>query len=196
MRTSALRGHGGCALAVALLLLGCGPKRPPALSSPEGSVPPADSDAAARNRLPPATRVSDGPDVRSVDHGGAAGEDIPGASDVTTEGGPLADIYFEYDHYTLTDAAKAILDQHAAWIKGHAQVKVTVEGHCDERGTVEYNLALGDKRARAARDYLVGQGVPEARLTEMSVGKERPLDPAHNEAAWARNRRDHFAVSR
>ena len=71
-----------------------------------------------------------------------------------------------------------------------------VEGHCDERGTVEYNLALGDKRARAVRDHLASLGVPEGRLSAISLGKERPKDPGHDEAAWAKNRRAHFAVSR
>jgi peptidoglycan-associated lipoprotein len=71
-----------------------------------------------------------------------------------------------------------------------------IEGHCDERGTVEYNLALGDKRARAVRDFLVSAGVPEGRLSAISLGKERPKDPGHDEAAWAQNRRAHFAVSR
>ena len=75
-------------------------------------------------------------------------------------------------------------------------MKVTVEGHCDERGTVDYNLALGDQRARAARDYLVSLGVAAERVRVVSLGKERPMDAGHDEAAWAKNRRAHFAVSR
>jgi peptidoglycan-associated lipoprotein len=75
-------------------------------------------------------------------------------------------------------------------------VRVFVEGHCDERGTVDYNLALGEQRARAARDYLVSLGVAADRLRVVTYGKERPLDPAHNEAAYAKNRRAHFSVSR
>jgi peptidoglycan-associated lipoprotein len=131
-----------------------------------------------------------------VDASGLAGEDIRGGIDVTTEGGPLEDIYFEFDQYSLTEAAKATLARHAEWLKARPAVKVTVEGHCDERGTVEYNLALGDKRARATMEYLVGVGLGQERLSAISLGKERPKDPGHGEEAWAKNRRAHFAVSR
>ena len=96
----------------------------------------------------------------------------------------------------LTDEARAILEKHALWLQNHRSAKVAIEGHCDERGTVDYNLALGEQRARAARDYLVSLGVAGDRLTTVSYGKERPLDPASNEAAWAKNRRAHFLVSR
>ena len=89
-----------------------------------------------------------------------------------------------------------MLARHAEWLKARPAAKVTVEGHCDERGTVEYNLALGDKRAHAVRDYLVSLGVPADRLQAVSYGKERPMDSGHGEAAWAQNRRAHFAVSR
>lgn len=109
--------------------------------------------------------------------------------------GPLADIYFDFDQASITDAARATLVRHAAWLAAHPEVRVVVEGHCDERGTVEYNLALGDKRAQATRDTLVGLGVASARLSAVSFGKERPLDVGHDEAAWAHNRRAHFAVS-
>jgi peptidoglycan-associated lipoprotein len=134
--------------------------------------------------------------MEPVDRTGLSGEDLPSGMDATTEGGPLEDIYFEFDQYDLTEAAKAKLEAHAAWIKARPAAKVMVEGHCDERGTVEYNLALGDKRARAVRDYLQGLGIPAARVSAISLGKERPKDPGHGEEAWAKNRRAHFAVSR
>ena len=194
MRRLALLALGLCGLAVALPLAGCGPKRPPALATAEGGK--TTTSDSSTSRTPADTTLNTGPDVMPVDRAGTAGEDIPSSSDVTREGGPLEDIFYEFDQHTLTDAAKATLDRHAAWLKARPRVKVSVEGHCDERGTTEYNLALGDKRARAARDYLVGQGVPEGRLTAISLGKERPLDPGHGEAAWAKNRRAHFAVSR
>ena len=88
------------------------------------------------------------------------------------------------------------MEKNAAWLQAHRQAKVLVEGHCDERGTVEYNLALGEQRARAARDSLVGLGVAAERLRTVSYGKERPLDPASSEVAWAKNRRAHFTVTR
>ena len=117
-------------------------------------------------------------------------------NDATGEGGPLADVYFEYDQARLSDEARAILEKHALWLQNHRPAKVAIEGHCDERGTVDYNLALGEQRARATRDYLVSLGVAGDRLTTVSYGKERPLDPASNEAAWSRNRRAHFLVTR
>ena len=117
-------------------------------------------------------------------------------SDASGEGGPLTDIYFDYDQATLSDAARAALEKHARWIQARPTARITVEGHCDERGTVEYNLALGDRRAQVTRDYLVGLGVPKNRLNAVSFGKERPVDPGHEEGAWAKNRRAHFAVAR
>lgn len=101
-------------------------------------------------------------------------------------------IHFEFDKYDLQADAIRTLGNNAAAIKQHNQFNVRVEGHCDERGTVEYNLALGEKRARAARDYLVSLGVEARRLRVVSYGKERPTDPRHNEAAWAMNRRAEF----
>ena len=92
--------------------------------------------------------------------------------------------------------ARALLEKHALWLQNHRTARVTVEGHCDERGTVEYNLALGDQRAQAVVSYLVSLGVAADRLKAISYGKERPVDPGHDEAAWARNRRVHFFVTR
>jgi peptidoglycan-associated lipoprotein len=137
-----------------------------------------------------------GPDVRTLGEDGAASTDF-GVSDPSTgEGGPLDDIRFDYDKATLSEEAKGILERHALWLKQHAAAKVTIEGHCDERGTAEYNLALGDQRAKATRDYLVSLGLRADRLRTVSFGKEKPLDPSGSEAAFARNRRAHFAVSR
>jgi len=106
--------------------------------------------------------------------------------------GVLKRVHFDFDKYDLRPDAIRTLGEDAASIKQYAQFKVRIEGHCDERGTVEYNLALGEKRARAARDYLVSLGTPAHRLSIVSFGKERPLDPGHNESAWAQNRRGEF----
>jgi peptidoglycan-associated lipoprotein len=133
--------------------------------------------------------------VRSIEGEGASGTDIPGGAYVG-EGGPLADVRFEYDSAALSDEARSVLEKHALWLQGQREVRVIVEGHCDERGTVEYNLALGEQRARAVRDYLASLGVAGARLRVVSYGKERPLDPGSDEAAHAKNRRAHFNVSR
>ena len=104
----------------------------------------------------------------------------------------LADILFDFDEFSLKPEARGILEQHAKWLLEHKNDKLTIEGHSDERGTTEYNLALGERRATAAMKYLVDLGIDEARLRTISYGEELPLDPGHDEAAWAKNRRDHF----
>jgi len=104
----------------------------------------------------------------------------------------LQTIYFEYDKYSLKSDAKDALSKNAATLGAHTGVTVVIEGHCDERGTVEYNLALGEKRARAARDYLVDLGIQADRIRTISYGEERPVDPGHSESAWSKNRRADF----
>lgn len=105
-------------------------------------------------------------------------------------------IHFDFDQYTLTPEARDILAANAAYIKANPTIKVRIEGYCDERGSDEYNLALGERRALAAMNYLVSLGIPKDRLSTISYGEEMPLDPGHNEAAWAKNRRDEFKVVR
>ncbi len=107
---------------------------------------------------------------------------------------PLEDVHFNYDSADLSAEAQAILTRHAEWLRRHGAVSVQIEGHCDERGTVEYNLALGDLRARSVRDFLAQLDIASNRLRTISFGKEVPLDPARNEQAWRRNRRAHFVV--
>ncbi len=103
-------------------------------------------------------------------------------------------IHFDFDDYALSNEAQQILMQNAQWLTANPAVDIQIEGHCDERGSAEYNLALGEKRAIAARDYLIQLGVKKERMSVISYGKERPLNPAHNEQAWAENRRDEFVV--
>ena len=110
------------------------------------------------------------------------------------ETGPLKDVHFAFDAYELDDQARSVLRDNGNWLKDHGQTKVEVEGHCDERGTVEYNLALGAKRARAAKDYLVALGIPADHLTTISYGEELPVCHEHNEECWQKNRRGHFVV--
>jgi peptidoglycan-associated lipoprotein len=98
-------------------------------------------------------------------------------------------VFFDTDSYTLDARARAVLDAQAQWLNAHPNVRVTIEGHCDERGTREYNLALGDRRANAVRDYLQSRGVSPARMQTISWGKERPAVDGHDENAWAQNRR-------
>ncbi|MBF0551046.1 MAG: OmpA family protein, partial [Deltaproteobacteria bacterium] len=96
-------------------------------------------------------------------------------------------ILFGYNDATLTDDAKDILSKKAQFMKDNAGMRVKIEGHCDERGTVEYNLALGERRANAAKQYMISLGASGNALSTISYGKERPLDPAHNEGAWSKN---------
>jgi len=104
------------------------------------------------------------------------------------------DIHFEFDRSRLLPEGKKILRRKAKWLRTHHDVSVIVEGHCDERGTNEYNMALGDRRARTSKSFLVDLGIAQGRLRTISYGEERPLDPRHNEEAWAKNRRAHFAI--
>ena len=108
----------------------------------------------------------------------------------------LDDVFYAFDKYSLTDDSKRKLEGNASELKRASESTVIIEGHCDERGTKSYNLALGEKRAKAAKDYLVSLGVSGSRITVISYGKERPFDPGHNEAAWAKNRRGHFVVKK
>ena len=106
--------------------------------------------------------------------------------------GDLKIVYFGYDSFTLDDGARAALDNNAKLLRDNAALNVSVDGHCDERGTVEYNQALGQKRAEAVVQYLGDQGIAATRFRVISYGKERPVDEGHDESAWARNRRVEF----
>src|SRR5215470_16824966 len=106
--------------------------------------------------------------------------------------GPLHDIHFEYDSFELDEGSRQTLQENAQWLKDHPTVRVEIEGHCDDRGTVEYNLALGAKRAAAAKNYLVALGISRDRITTISYGEELPLCQEETEECWSRNRRDHF----
>jgi len=106
----------------------------------------------------------------------------------------LQTIHFDFDKYDLRADALAALEANARWLKDHAEFNVVIEGHCDERGTNEYNMALGDRRANAARNYLIDSGIDAARLRTISYGEERPVAEGHDEAAWARNRRAEFVL--
>jgi|SRR5687767_15055894 len=164
-------------LAAALLMLavaqGCSSRRK---SAPPAEVTPPPSTSENTNPdteepPPPATRPSDDESQAN-----------------------LRDAYFDYDDASLREDAKAALEGNARYMEGRSSARVVIEGHCDERGSVEYNLALGEKRARAAKEYLTTYGITSSRITTISYGKERPFDPGHSEEAWAKNRRAHFVA--
>jgi peptidoglycan-associated lipoprotein len=143
--------------------------------------------------------ASSGPDVAATgDTGGATGDQAGGAvpgSQQDLEQNAGHRVFFGYDEYTLTAQAQATLSRQAAWLKQYPQVRILIAGNCDERGTREYNLALGARRAEATRAYLVSLGVEGSRITTVSYGKERPLDPRSTEDAWSVNRNSTTTIS-
>lgn len=107
---------------------------------------------------------------------------------------PLQMIHFDYDRYFIREDAKPVLQENAQWLQKFNTAKILIEGHCDERGTEEYNLALGEKRAKSTLDYLVSLGISSDRMEIISYGKSQPLDQGHNEVAWQKNRRSQFMI--
>ncbi len=109
--------------------------------------------------------------------------------------GTLFAVHFDYDKYIIRDEDKPVLDNNAKWLNLNQRVRITIEGHADERGETEYNLALGDKRAKSVEKYLEAHGVPANRLSTISYGEEKPVDPGHDESAWSKNRRAEFRIT-
>lgn len=170
-------------LVLTLFLVGC-PKRPattgavaPAPSAPQAAPAPAPAPLAPAAAAPAPAPAPAAPMVKPS-------EFAPDAN--------LKTIYFDFDKYDIRPGDAKTLDGDAAWLKSNADNLVLIEGHCDERGTNEYNLALGERRAKAAMNYLVAQGVQASRITIISYGKERPTCTEKNEACWSKNRRDQF----
>jgi len=115
---------------------------------------------------------------------------VIGDSDIVLQ----ENIFFEFDKATLTPEASETLTKNGLWLRTNSDVAITIEGHCDERGTNGYNLALGDRRAESVKMFLADLGIDQSRLTTISYGEERPLDRGHGEAVWASNRRAHFLI--
>jgi len=157
------------------------PMPPPASSSPTGR-PPSPPEPFNEPTIVPPEPVRD--------------ETITAASlDDLNRNSLLKPVMFEYDSSEIAGTAQKALEENAAVLKKYGTWAVTIEGHCDERGTAEYNLALGERRAVAARAYLVSLGISADRLRTVSYGKEFPFDPGHDEAAWSKNRRAHFVIT-
>ncbi|MBZ5639145.1 MAG: peptidoglycan-associated lipoprotein Pal [Acidobacteriia bacterium] len=161
-------------------------------------IPPAASAAPERNAVParppgaePKKEVTESFPTQPVTSQPLGPEST---ADELNRKKVLATIYFDYDKSDLSDAARATLQANADWLKANPARVVRIEGNCDERGTVEYNLALGQRRAASVRDYLGGLGVDASRLKTISYGKERPADPGHDDAARAKNRRAEFVI--
>ena len=184
-------GMVGCLLVLLVAFAGCA-KRP---ATTQASAPAPAGAAGSTGPTSAPTGPSSGSGESALQPGG------PGA---TAGARPevkefvavpeLKDIFFDFDKYDIRPTDARVLDANAAWLKSNATHLVLIEGHCDERGTNEYNLALGERRAKATMNYLVSQGVQASRITIISYGEERPVCKEHNEACWAKNRRAHFLV--
>lgn len=158
---------------------------PPATAKPvvTASVNPAGKESGVKNQSVKEEQITD--------HGNNGSATAKTDSQIRSA---MEKIFFDFDSYALSQAARDTLVKNAALMKQGTAGKVRIEGNCDERGSDEYNLALGEKRAREAMKYLVTMGVPANRLSTISYGKEKPVDQGHTEEAWAQNRRDEFVV--
>jgi len=182
------------AILIAALSVGaCGKKKPPvARPLPPPPAPTTPSTTATRPPAPPepVPETSAIPPEPTI-------KDDPMAGDLDTinKNSPFQPVFFALDSYEVDGGGQQALNTNAGILKKYPTWIITIEGHCDERGTAEYNLALGEKRALAAKTYLVSLGVPADRVRTVSYGKEFPFDPGHDEGAWSKNRRAHFVVT-
>ena len=178
-------------LVVLITAAACG-KKPPPVARPV-PPPPTTTGGATTGGAPPAPPepVAEPVVVPSLPEDTVAARSL----DELNRDSPLKPVFYELDSTELSPAAQQALQENAQVLRKYAQWQVTIEGHCDERGTPEYNLALGERRAITARDYLVSLGIPVARVKTVSYGKEFPFDPGHDDAAWSKNRRAHFVIT-
>jgi peptidoglycan-associated lipoprotein len=180
-------------LAALVLVGGCGKKKPPVArplppSAPAGGTtqpttrPPAPPEPVPETTaIPPEPKISD--------------DLLSGDLDAINKNSPFQPVFYPLDSFEVDGTGQQALTTNAGILKKYPTWVITIEGHCDERGTAEYNLALGEKRALAAKTYLVSLGVPADRVRTVSYGKEFPFDPGHDEGAWSKNRRAHFVVT-
>jgi peptidoglycan-associated lipoprotein len=191
--TTTRRAIGLTVTGLLLFAAACHHSTPPVArpTPPPIETPPPAADNRPPAPPPPVDRpvtVPDEPRLNEDSIAAASLEDLNRSS-------PLKPAFFELDSSDIDPAAKAALDEDAAILKRYPTWAVTIEGHCDERGSAEYNLSLGERRAIAAKSYLVSVGISADRIKTVSYGKEFPFDPGHDETAYAKNRRAHFVVT-
>ena len=174
-------------MVASVVLLGCAKKG--AKSTPAVPSQQVDANTSDSGPLPPALVPSP-----VVDPDPLRG-DLESVNRYVVEQGLLSPVYFDYDRSGLRDDARSTLQQNAAFMRAHPEFVVTIEGHCDERGTIEYNLGLGQLRASSAREYLSDLGVQSERMRTVSFGRERPFCAEAREDCWSSNRRAHFAIT-
>jgi len=186
-----------------LFLTGC-PKRPevvetvPKPIAPQGEVGMQAPKGATPGEKSPTEVAAQSPEAKLTPEAGAVPEAKIAEAEVKPEPTAalaLKDIYFDFDQSAIREDSKKQLNENIEWLRKNPAAKATIEGHCDERGSSEYNLALGERRARATRDYLVAAGVGANRISTISFGKERPFVLGHDDSAWKWNRRAHFIAS-
>lgn len=180
---------------VAVTVVACG-GNPPPVARPTAPAPPgsmAGNDGRSTRPPAPAEPLND---AIIVPPEPILSESVAnGSLDELNRASPLKPVFFELDSDQLSAEGQQTLDDNAALLRQNPSWAITIEGHCDERGSAEYNLALGERRALAARTYLVSLGLPGDRLRTVSYGKEFPFDPRHEEAAFSKNRRAHFVIT-
>jgi peptidoglycan-associated lipoprotein len=179
-------------LCVGLLLTGC-PKK--TVMKEEPSMKKAEEPVAEREKAAKLAAEEEAKKAKEKEfEKSLVAKKEPGIAGEVFESRLLKDVHFNFDKYDIRPEDAQILKDNAALLLKYPQVKIQVEGHCDERGTNEYNLALGERRANAAKKYLVSLGISTDRISSISYGEEKPLDTGHNEEAWAKNRRGHFVI--
>jgi peptidoglycan-associated lipoprotein len=172
------------ALLAACLVLAASCKKKPPTTTPEAAPPPpAAPEQPSTSPAPPPSAPTTGDEVTSAD------------LQTLNSRGYLKDAFFDFDKYDLREDARTSLAADAQWLKRYSSIQVLVEGHCDSRGTEEYNLSLGQKRAASVKDYLVSLGLDGARINTVSYGKTRPFCTDENESCWQQNRRGHFVIT-
>jgi len=171
--------------ALVLTALACGPKPQPTPAAAVKATPtkPAEVTIKDDERFTPKVTPTPTPEVLDSD------------LDALNRKGYLKDVYFDFDKFDIRQDQRDSLDANSQWLRKWGTVKLRVEGHCDERGTAQYNLALGEKRANSVKEYLTSLGIEASRIEIVSFGKERPFATGSDEAAWAQNRRGHFVIT-
>jgi peptidoglycan-associated lipoprotein len=188
-----IRRAGALAILTAIALVGvaCGGKKPPVAkpldpgaakgaTAASGGVP-GPPEPIRETSVPPEPTVEDPLKVSDIDK--------------INQNSPFQPVFFALDSFEIDGTGQQVLNGNAGVLKKYPEWVITIEGHADERGTAEYNLALGNRRATAARDYLISLGIPADRLRTVSYGKEFPFDPTHSESGWSKNRRAHFVLT-
>ncbi len=178
-------------LAGSLALLGC-PKRPELAQAGPGAIGPAAAAAPVAPAGKPAPRSPEVPVTRATPPAETMAKPAPAVAAPAAL--PLRDIFFTFDDASIRGDQRLAVESDFAWLKAHPGVKIKVEGNCDERGTAEYNLALGERRAESVKTSLVAEGIAAGRISTISYGAERPFVLGHDETAWRWNRRDHLTV--